>query len=447
MPTKHRVLTEIVILTAILMVFSACQPTPEKEPVIVKTEDYLKGAALPNEEIRDSYEAPDAIEFDDEISGLALTIDAPVVMPQTDTYPVAEVEKAMFDEAHYRKVMRFFYPDENWVATPQETKRDILERMAYLTALAAEGDSDVNDELSELQQRLETAPDDSEAVPFSFEELKADTFFEAYHYNESTTTYAVLVAQMGGNTYQYRRDSASYWVRESDAEGAAQENDFASLNPELSSEAALQIAIGAMQSLDADPNMKFSFMEKALSYNEKGLQSSGWMLFFMRDCGGLQASYMDEWRIWEGSPPPSNAAPWESEYMFVVVDENGNIAQYDVRGAGRQGPVIAENTQLLPFDTIMERIKQQLVYNHAYQPDDVEEYSVVVTEIRLASALINVKDRRDIGHLVPAWEIMYEFHERFIGEAEPTVYYCRVCLNAIDGSYIEPKAYINRVMR
>ena len=75
----------------------------------------------------------------------------------------------------------------------------------------------------------------------------------------------------------------------------------------------------------------------------------------------------------------------------------------------------------MPFDDILDRIKQQLVYNHAYQENHVEEYSVMVNEIRLASALINVKDRRDIGHLVPTWEVMYEFHERLKGENEPTV--------------------------
>lgn len=250
---------------------------------------------------------------------------------------------------------------------------------------------------------------------------------------------------MNGNTYQYRRDSDSYWVRESNAETLEQKNDFTSTNPKLESESAMGIAQDAMKSLGADSNMKFSFMEKAIAYNDKGLQGIGWIIFFIRDCGGLQATYMDEWRIWKGSPPPSNAAPWESEYMYVIVDENGKIAQYDVRGAGKQVAIIAENTQLMPFDDILDRIKQQLVYNHAYQENHVEEYSVMVNKIQLASALINVKDRRDIGHLVPTWEVMYEFHERLKGENEPTVYHCRVCLNAIDGSYIEPKAYIGRI--
>ena len=444
-PNKHRLPVGTLALVVLLLILSACQPTPEKEPVVVKTEDYVAEAIQPKDGTHDKYDAPNNVEFHNEISGLDLTINAPVVIPQTDVYPVAEIEKAAFDETYYRNVMRFFYPDEQWVETPQETKRDILERMSYLTSLAEESDTDVANELIELQQRLATAPDDSAAIPFSFNDLPGKTFFEAYHYNENTATYAVLVAQMNGNTYQYRRDSDSYWVRESNAETLEQKNDFTSTNPKLESESAMGIAQDAMKNLGADLNMKFSFMEKAIAYNDKGLQGIGWIIFFIRDCGGLQATYMDEWRIWKGSPPPSNAAPWESEYMYIIVDENGKIAQYDVRGAGEQVAIIAENTQLMPFDDILDRIKQQLVYNHAYQENHVEEYSAVVNEIRLASALINVKDRRDIGHLVPTWEVMYEFHERLKGENEPTVYRCRVCLNAIDGSYIEPKAYIGRI--
>ena len=58
----------------------------------------------------------------------------------------------------------------------------------------------IANELIELQQRLATAPDDSAAIPFSFNDLPGKTFFEAYHYNENTATYAVLVAQMNGNS-------------------------------------------------------------------------------------------------------------------------------------------------------------------------------------------------------------------------------------------------------
>lgn len=50
--------------------------------------------------------------------------------------------------------------------------------MSYLTSLAEESDTDIANELIELQQRLATAPDDSAAIPFSFNDLPGKTFLK-----------------------------------------------------------------------------------------------------------------------------------------------------------------------------------------------------------------------------------------------------------------------------
>lgn len=131
--------------------------------------------------------------------------------------------------------------------------------------------------------------------------------------------------------------------------------------------------------------------------------------------------------------------------MVIVVDDTGAIAQYDSRGAGEQDEILRQDATLLPFDEILGRMQQQLIYHHAYQSDAVAECAVYVYQIRLASALINVRDRQDVGHMVPAWEILYEFRERRKGESTPAGFDCCLYLNALDGSYIEPKAYINRI--
>ena len=40
-PNKHRLPVGTLALVVLLLILSACQPTPEKEPVVVKTEDYV----------------------------------------------------------------------------------------------------------------------------------------------------------------------------------------------------------------------------------------------------------------------------------------------------------------------------------------------------------------------------------------------------------------------
>ena len=57
-----------------------------------------------------------------------------------------------------------------------------------------------------------------------------------------------------------------------------------------------------------------------------------------------------------------------------------------------------------------------------------------------------MRDCRDVGHMVPTWEVLYELRERLKSESAPVSFDCYLCLNAMDGSYIAPKAYINRIV-
>lgn len=70
-PNKHRLPVGTLALVVLLLILSACQPTPEKEPVVVKTEDYVAEAIQPKDGTHDKYDAPNNVEFHNEISGFA----------------------------------------------------------------------------------------------------------------------------------------------------------------------------------------------------------------------------------------------------------------------------------------------------------------------------------------------------------------------------------------
>ncbi len=144
-----------------------------------------------------------------------------------------------------------------------------------------------------------------------------------------------------------------------------------------------------MRGLNADPMMLLSYSTKSIFYKNEKASSAAWEFCYMRDCNGLQASYVGDWTKWKGSPDPVNGSPWGLEFMFITVDDKG-IAKYDTRGAGRQKSILFKNVELMAFDDILERIKRQLVYNHAFKPESVEESSVVVREIKLGSSLVNI---------------------------------------------------------
>ena len=48
-PNKHRLPVGTLALVVLLLILSACQPTPEKEPVVVKTEDYVAETIQPKD--------------------------------------------------------------------------------------------------------------------------------------------------------------------------------------------------------------------------------------------------------------------------------------------------------------------------------------------------------------------------------------------------------------
>lgn len=430
--------TFLSLVLLIIVFLTGCQQTPNAVNVIGKFTDFLEDV----EEVPFiMYETPLRIDSIETIRGLELVFNAHVSVPEVDGYSVIEVDKEKFDKKVFQKVMDYFHPGQQWIEEPELTKREIIETINELTTSEDANEPFVLIYIEELKNRLGSAPDEISPEIFSLDKIASGNSFYAYNKNSETAEYSVLAGQLDGNTYQYRRDKDEYWKREEQAETRQELSNFASMEPSISLEKALAIAEKAKTDLNADPSMKLSYYTKSIGYKNNKPCSVGWEFSFMRDCNGLQAKYIGEWSTWKGSPPPSNASPWEYEFMFITVDEKG-IVKYDTRGAGKEKRVRFSNIELLDFESIFERIKQQLVYNHVYKPDDMEEHYVTVFDIELSSALINAKDQSNVGRLIPAWVILYDFHEKYKGDNEYTVHHCHLYLNAIDGSYIEPRVDI-----
>jgi len=424
-----------IVLLAMLLIITGCQQTPENAPVVGKNRDYLDGV----EEIPfQHYETPSSIRKSEQISGLDIKMDADVTVPDTDGYSVMEISKENYNADSFNDAMKYFHPDGTWVKQPVITKADIIQKIADINTCEAEKSTEAQEFLQQLQEQLEQAPEEAEYELFSLDDVNNGSEFFAYCRNQDDFTYSVLAGQLNSNFYQYRRDSDVYWVREKEVETAQEKKDISSMTPNITLEEAQKIAEQALRDLNADPMMLQSHHAKSISYKNFKAVSVGWEFCFMRNCNGLQASRVGDWSKWKGSPDPVNAAPWDAESITIIVDKKG-IAHYDTRGAGRQNRVLYNNVELMAFEDILERIKQQLVYNHAYQEASMEEYSVTVREIKLVSSLVNIKDHPDVGRLIPAWDVVYDYYERFAGEKEPFVYHCHTYLNAIDGSYIEPR--------
>lgn len=427
----------ITILLILILFQVGCQATPEQSPVIGKWADFLDSV---EETEFQPYKAPQSVKAHESLNSLDISIDASVIIPVTNAYSIMIVSKETFDKEILENVMSYFHPNGVWVKEVVLTKTDIIRKMAEINDNKDLEYDRVQNHLQRLQEYLKEAPEIASLEPFVFEDVDEETTVSAYC--KENNHYAVLACELNGSTYQYRRDIDEIWVREENVETDQEKKDFLVMDSNITVDYALSVATQAMSNLNVDSSMLLSYYCKAISYQNYKAKSAGWEFCFTRDCNGLQSVFVSDWAQWIGSPDPINAAPWGQEFIFITVDDNG-IAKFDIRNAGRYSKVIINNTKLMGFENILERIKQQLVYNHAYQPDDILEYSVEVNEIKLCSSLINAKDDFSIGRMIPTWDISYTFSERYSNEYPATIHNCHIFLNAIDGSYIEPRASID----
>ena len=99
-----RICCPFITLLMALSLLSACQPTPEVEPVAQKDSDALiERVEVAEEGVADMAEAPESRHITRELTevsqktGIDITIDADVVLPETDAIPVAHVQSGELD--------------------------------------------------------------------------------------------------------------------------------------------------------------------------------------------------------------------------------------------------------------------------------------------------------------------------------------------------------------
>ena len=99
-----RICCLFIAMLMVLSLLSACQPTPEVEPVAQKdTEALVERVEVAEEDVADMAKAPEsrhitrALTEVSQRTGIDITIDADVVLPETDAIPVARVQSGELD--------------------------------------------------------------------------------------------------------------------------------------------------------------------------------------------------------------------------------------------------------------------------------------------------------------------------------------------------------------
>ena len=129
--------------------------------------------------------------------------------------------------------------------------------------------------------------------------------------------------------------------------------------PDISQEDAYAIALEYMDKLGIDLDL---YSAEMCSFIKDFVdKTTGWQFTFMRRISNLRAINDTGGLFMDPKAPPSFGSPWGQEQLTIAVDKNG-VFSLGWRGASELGPTVIESAQLEDFDTIQQRITNQLNY-------------------------------------------------------------------------------------
>ncbi len=172
---------------------------------------------------------------------------------------------------------------------------------------------------------------------------------------------------------------------------------------------------------------------------------AGYVYTFHNEIGGQDVDLMSGGMFLGTSGPygetESYAAPFPVESVMIAVTKSG-VKLFSWEGMCEEVSTVAENTSVLPFEEIQERITQYLSYSFpGSQPDDSGSvFKYELQDIRFGYSYVPAYEDPDHAWAVPAWiaelksgSDMYDI----TGKREiENMQWCYLTVNALDGSLI-----------
>ena len=429
----------IALLCLAAALLPACQPTPEEE-IVVQQEEAADAPAGPV--LAELLPLPERVDRPEQtLGGAAVTIAAQVIQPNAQACPVVEVRQTTFSRERLRELTERFCPGAELYHYWQPTQRELLEQRAAQLEYGDDSE-DSRIMLDWLDETIPTAPLTEERVPFDWSE-------------ELPATYAMVCAvrgpeeavssfHLGPQKFVYFR-TRNHVVYSESIYTAQEFERFPA--PSVGKDEAQAAAEEVLAQLGLTDAMLLSKTERMVELYANVPLRVGYMFTFTPGYGGL-ASVPPEGYTASETVPPSVVAPWDISWLYVFVDEEG-IAQIGWSEPVAFGEVLEEDAALLPFEQMLERAEQQLLYQHAQIPGletdgtDGVLQRVEVYRISLVRGCIQLRDERDVGQSVPLWR--FDYLEHYGEDADPLEHV--LYLDARTGAYVEPRMDMETLMQ
>ena len=471
-----------IALLMALSLLSACQPTPEVEPVAQKdSEALIEQVEVAEEGVADMAKAPETRHITCELSeasqrtGIDITIDADVVLPETDAIPVARVQNGHQDMSVLENIWEIV---GNGSGMLEDFPRSYYEGQASMWMEYREAGNldkyssfeEMDAAISELLAEAATKPAEPVFLPESPMDVMQtgeklhDTYdcsegaVNFYGWSDQETVYNMWLNATSGGGNGFTRD----------IEMDYELNDYQnSVNP-------LNIYLPAIERGEFRVQLPERSIEDAQAYAEQLLADIGitdftcvvariapliprffdeqqdvcpcaYELLFTRQVAGVNVTYNDVTdsggRLYRDTPDYTPS--WGYERIQLLVDDAGALYMaypplYEVT------EIVTERAEILSLEEAVASFEQMIGYQYAAyetgQRELCDDAYLCIDEIRLGLTRIAEKNAQQQGYLVPSWTFFghYKLSDFWPDGEGHHGTEAILIVNALDGSIIDP---------
>ncbi|MDO4602477.1 MAG: DUF6034 family protein [Eubacteriales bacterium] len=485
-----------------------CAETPEKEFVISKVNGLPESAVVEKSKEVKEISVPENWEETISKNDGAVTVEAngiSISVPEIKNTPITEVKRTAFGEEQLKKLTDYFRGD-NPLQEPSLLTKDeggaYMEKIknregAYGNSSLEEG-MNATDRLSNMKKVLETLPAEdmqtAEIKEPTFGPYKEDTY-EAMlsggneEYMQETFGDSFFSGEISGKDDKKARISAVKYDAEKGLNGG-----FFYIEGGVVTEDQVQKAAGLQETAPekwksefADFFVKFEKETEELPLTEekaeeevrklledleiKNMQirtvekvfwsptdtrwdfmdpdwengQAGYKIYMGMDNEGLVSYSQSGGTFYQDLSEAVYKPSFAPEEIQVVVTENG-VKSFLWKNMSEKGQVIAENTNLLPFEEITEKLGSHMLavkvavdgINGFDGKETSNEWKV--KSVQLQSSYVPAYEEPQNAWLVPVWVFELEgcTINHLDGDRKGQVKNETVVLNAIDGGYVSP---------
>lgn len=464
------------LVMACLSVSTACQPTPERAPVVNKGEGKYEQELQEAQEREKNSKNPGTAETPSPYAHLAhwsesldlpnfsVNIDADVEVPEKNTFPVYRVEGVRFSKQTdaLPGILNALIQDANGVRSGGMTREECSKKIIYLqlgrydselmkyVPYTPQEQEEADTEISALNKLMETAPSEDDYSPLTGG-LHTDAPSDYVYHTKSGKQWEVIIDESTVSISQpgERSYPESMFIHDKASPGRPAPTPYQNIL--ISEDEARDTVNSFFSAINDDTwvitNIERSGMTKEY-YNvltDYHNETEGWQVDCMRSG---ESAVLFDYHISGGErlhfSEAAYSAPLPLESLQLFVDENGIYTLWWNNPLEVTGTV-AENISLLPFEEVqsifVQTMRNGLSWAADYPSTNGELNPTrkgIVERILLSYSYVQERDNPGRFLMTPTWFFWYttEAAKNAMSEGyvvDPVI----IAINAVDGSRIE----------